>query len=601
MNNMKRIISILIFVGCLVLTCSFVVSATVVPRVTFTNAEKNTPDLYVTKIVTNASEDVQDDEDPDFVFVVTVDEKIYKDEIYILLDASGKEVIKTDPNGNKVPYKTDSKNGRFKLKAGQTAVFENVGSGKAYEVEEFLKSDDYIQVKPASGSVVGTVKPKGSSVEFENLYNPIKEDPTVTTTTLVVRNIISFPDGYTPWQEEGVFTFSADIDYNEKALAKKEYTVTKADGSEETRTANADGTFTLKGGETATFEEVTANVDYAVAELEDRIPAGWNLIKADNTKGLMKTPVTYVTFTNLSASFGVSKSMEDGTRHDHTFNFELKDGNGNAWGGQQYYLYQYHSKNDSWDLTSDERYETSADGVFQLQTEQTAIFIGIEPDTPYSVKEIITEEDGYEQVMPTSEDGYTKTVHKSVEVLEFVNKQKPTKRALTVTKQVENMTNIPPNEMDTFPFRLLRNMAGTGEKADYQPVKDIDFVIESGTEIITGQVTDDKGIFFICADETARFTTLSPGVYKVEEVTEGEDWDDRYTAKGDTEQIGVLPENDELSFTFVNQYWYVPPTGIKALSTVWKILIGVVIAILLAFAAIILIRRRKRRFVESKK
>lgn len=590
MNSMKRIFSILTGVCCLVLCCSFAVSATEgIPRVTFHNAEKNSPDLYITKKVTNASADNPAPADATFEFMLSVNGDLYAGKEYTVLDASGKEVKNTNSGGITSYWSTDH-SGIFTLQAGQTAVFEDVGNGSSYEVSEILDSDDYIQIKPAGGGAAGTVKPKGSLVVFENLYNPLVDDPSVETTTLVITNIISFPAGYTPWQAEGDFTFSAEIGYNAKALANEQYTVTKIDGSEETHTANADGTFTLKGGETATFEEVPANVDYKVTEKGK--PTGWSLIKADNVTGAMKSPITYVVFTYGSAAFSVSKTMEDGTHPEKDFEFVLTDENGNAWKNAQYYLYNSSGKlleTDKDGKSYQQPLKTNKDGVFYLQPEQTAIFVGIAQGTAYSVREEETED--YEQVTPVSENGYTRTVKSVVEDLPFVNRTLVPERVLTVTKTVENMTNIGPTKENEgeFTFQLLRNRAEPGEKADYQPVSSTDYIIKDETGEHSGLRTNEDGEFKILADDTAIFIALLPGEYKVVEV----EWDDRYTPKDETEQTGEL-EDEELSFTFVNQYWRVPPTGIKGLSSFWKVLIGVTVTVLLAFVAIIMLRYRKR-------
>lgn len=589
MNNIKRIFSILTSVCCLVLCCSFAVSATEgIPRVTFHNAEKNSPDLYITKKVTNASEDNPAPADATFDFILSVNGDLYAGKEYTVLDASGKEVKNTGSGGITSYWSTD-RSGIFTLQAGQTAVFEDVGNGSSYEVEELLDSDDYIQIRPAGGGAAGTVKPKGSSVVFENLYNPLVDDPSVETTTLVITNIISFPDGYTPW-ETGDFTFSVQV--GGKALANEPYTITNtADGREvDKRTTDENGNFTLGGGQTATFEEVAANVDYEVAEKGK--PAEWSLIKADNATGAMKSPITYVVFTYGSAAFSVSKTMEDGTHPEKEFEFVLTDGNGDVWGNARYYLYNSLGKlveTDKNGISYQQPLQTDKDGVFYLQPEQTAIFVGIAQGTAYSVREEETED--YEQVTPVSENGYTRTVKSSVEDLPFVNRTTVPERVLTVTKSVENMTNIGPTKENEgeFTFQLLRNRAEPGEKADYQPVSSTDYVIKDETGEHSGLRTNEDGEFKILADDTAIFTALLPGEYKVVEV----EWDDRYTPKEETEQTGEL-EDEELSFTFVNQYWRVPPTGIKGLSGFWKVLIGVVVTLLIALAAIILVRRRKQ-------
>lgn len=582
MNNKKRMISILMIVCCLVLSCSFAVSATEgVPRVTFTNAEKNSPDLYVTKQVINASEDYPAPEDDTFTFRLKLNGSYVDEMEYILLDASGKPMNNTS-GGVKVPFTTDD-NGTFTLKAGQTAVFESVGSGKSYEVEE-LPQEDYIQTQPAGGlPAVGTIEPKGSLVEFENLYTPSGTDVTAETMTFVVSNSISFPKGYTPWEAPD-FHFTIKVDG--EAYAGRSYTVTATDGSEETFTTDDNGGFTLKGGQTATFLEMPANADYEVVEAKPE--EGWRITSKAQQTGATKAPITYVYFTNVSASFAVKKTMEDSTHSNEEFEFILTKKDGSEWKAAKYYLYDSSGK-----LAAGEQpFETGDKGEFHLKAEQTAIFIGIAEGEEYGVKE--SELEGYEQVTPSAKTGYTgKKVVNSVEMLHFVNKM-TVSRALTVTKQVENMTSYTLPGNDAFTFRLLHSTDG-GKGTEAVPYAE--YVIEAeegdGIKQYTYQA-DENGEFTIYADDTAVFNSLSQGIYTVEEVK----WPDTYTPKGDKSQTDILPYDGEVNFTFTNRYWHVPPTGIQKLPLVWKILIGVACAALAVFAAVIVVKRRRRRLAK---
>lgn len=600
MNNIKRMISILTVVCCLVLSASFVVSATEgtsteetttkgVPTVTFTNVEKDAPSLYITKEVKNASEDYPAPEEDTFTFTLSLDGTLVFELKYRVFDATGKEVSQKDGK-TPIPYKTDG-SGTFTLKAGQTAVFEEVGNGTAYVVTEIGK-DNYIQTKPAGGvAAVGTVGPKGSVVEFENLYISDEEDQTMETTTLVVQKSISFPAGYTPWEVKD-FTFYLAVDG--KALVDMPYTVTNTadDSTVEKRRTDKNGYFKLGGGQTATFEEVLANKDYIVEEKE--LPDAWRVIGNGQKKGATKAPITFVTFSNVSASFGVTKSMEDSTHPEEEFIFELTKEDGTAWDGAQYYLY-----NTATGTLVDNEIRSTEDGRFQLRAGQTAIFIGIAEKTIYSVKEII-ENDDYSQVIPKDIEGYVrKEVSNSVEILPFINQSMKTDRVLTVKKTVESMSKQNPSEGDVFQFQILRRKNPT---EDYTPVAGADYSIQVGTSQRTYRA-DDEGMFYIQADQTARFAALLPGDYKIIEISDEtghyEPKEKEYVKKEGYIKEGTLEDNKPLQFTFINLYWQVPPTGIKALSTVWKVLIGVAGAALLAFAAVILVKRRKRRLANK--
>ena len=610
-------ISILTVVCWLVLSASFVVSAMEgasteetttkgVPTVTFTNVEKDAPSLYITKEVTNASEDYPAPEEDTFTFTLSLDGTLVFELEYRVFDATGKEVSQKDGK-TPIPYKTDG-SGTFTLKAGQTAVFEDVGNGTAYVVKESAKNN-YTQTKPAGGvAAVGTVGPKGTVVEFENLYISDEEDQTMETTTLVVQKSISFPAGYIPWEVED-FTFYLAVDG--KTLVDMPYTVTNTadDSTVEKRRTDKNGYFKLGGGQTATFEEVPANREYLVEEIvEDsvqniKIPNGWRVIgniqldgqkKSVKKPGATIAPITFVSFSNVSASFGVSKSMENSTHPEEEFIFELTKEDGTAWDGAQYYLY-----NTATGTLVDKVIRSTEDGRFQLKAGQTAIFIGIEEKTVYSVKEII-ENDDYSQVIPEDIDGYVrKEVSNSVEILPFINRSLKTDRVLTVNKVVESKTSQTPPKEDMFQFQILRRNSAQDE---YKPVAGADYSIQVGTSQYTYRA-DDEGMFYIQADQTARFTALPPGEYRIIEISDEtgyyEPKEKEYVKKDGYIKEGTLEDNEPLQFTFINLYWQVPPTGIRALSTVWKVLIGIVITILLAFAAVILVKRRKRRLVNK--
>lgn len=606
MNYIKKIFSILTVVCCLVLSASFAAFATgeatteetattTTPRVTFTNEEKDSPALYITKEVTNASKDYPAPETDTFTFILRLNGAPAKGVAYRVLDASGKEVPNTS-EGISVPFYTDP-SGYFTLQAGQTAVFEEVGSGTAYEVEEKLSSDDYIQIQPAGGlTAVGTVGLKGTVIEFENLYNPTIIDPTVEYTTLVVQKSISFPKGYTPWNADEEFTFTARI--GGKLLSSERYTVTNtADGSEVgTYITGSDGIFKLKGGQTATFEEVKADADYEIKEIN--IPEDWRCTGPDTYSAATKIPQTFISFNNTSASFAVNKSMDDSTHPNKAFEFTLTDASGNAWTGAKYYLYDA----DSGKLADESSYTTNKDGHFYLKPGQTAMFFGIPAGTSYNVKE--TPEEDYTQITPANADGYTKKqVSNSVEVLQFINRLEETGRILTVSKKVESVTTQNPSATDEFCFQILQK----NESGDYEPVKGADYSIQDGATQYTYRTDKEDGKFYLRKDETAKFTALLPGEYQIKEM----DWNEHYEPKEDefvkrnsqTKKDEYVKNdtltNDGVSFTFTNLYWQVPPTGIKALSTVWKVLIGVAGAALLAFAAMILVKRRKRRLANK--
>jgi hypothetical protein len=218
---------------------------------------------------------------------------------------------------------------------------------------------------------------------------------------------------------------------------------------------------------------------------------------------------------------------------------------------------------------------TDAEGRFTLKAGQAAMFVGIPAGTVYSVREIAQPE--YIQVVPNAALGYEdKTVTDAVEVLPFVNKEVE-KYGLNVTKLVESDEGKTVLEQDTFTFVLMRkktaaaeSQSGTDtdgnaevldgadeEEALYEPVADAVYSIEIGTSQKTYK-TDSDGTFTIEANETARFTGLPSGTYRVEEINLSQ----KYTLKENTVESGGIKtisnegvlSDGNLDFTFTNEY-----------------------------------------------
>ena len=153
----------------------------------------------------------------------------------------------------------------------------------------------------------------------------------------------------------------------------------------------------------------------------------------------------------------------------------------------------------------------------------------------------------YIQLVPSKAEGYIgKTVTDSVEILPFINKPADTGRTLNVTKTVKNITQEAPFEQKLFRFILYKKEDMTGE---YLPVKGAVYRVETGSSQMTYK-TDDAGGFSIRANETARFTELKSGDYKIEEILSGTQYkpkEDQYV------QTGTL-SGEPLNFNFINCY-----------------------------------------------
>jgi hypothetical protein len=585
-------------------------------RIIFTNTANDTPDLFVTKYVESASELYQAPEDAVFTFVLKLDGVLAKRREYRVFDSTGSEVFQyedgesTEKKAGWSAYQTD-RSGTFTLKAGQTAKFEYIGTGTTYEVTEISIPDQFMQIQPAEGqSIAGTMVPSGARVDFTNLYT--ESSAAEAETSLVVRKTVSFPAGYEAIETPD-FTFCVKIDG--KLWTKESYTVTDIDSGVEVESGMTDsnGRFTMKGGCMATFTGIPVNVDYEVTEiLEDENGKllseleNWRSTGSITAEGATAAPVTTAVFTNVSASFAVTKQMEDGSSTDADFIFELSDGDDNLWTGAEYYLYSADGN-----LEDETIHTTDEQGRFTLKADQTAMFVGIPAGAKYSVCEIGQTE--YIQVVPVSASGYrNKTVIDSVEVLPFVNK-KSGSNVLNVTKHVEDEEGKTVETQDEFTFVLYRKTTGTenetvsgiamdenaedGSAAVYEPVANAVYSIESGSSQLTYQTGAD-GSFQIKANETARFTSLSAGTYRVDEINLSEG----YTPKdGTTESDGtkvyfredILNENS-LDFVFTNIYRQLVAvqTGVTVSDVKWYAVAEIPVILLLLFMLYRKIRRR---------
>lgn len=534
MRYVKKMIIILIVLCCLVSnfiqTCA---SEDIhsVPRAVFENTSKQSPDLYVTKQVQSAAEGFEIPGDARFTFILKLNRKLADRQEYRVFDASGEEVFNTIL-GMKTPFKTD-RYGGFSLSDGQTAMFEYIGVGTEYEISE-VPGKDFLQKEPPSGTVItGTMTEAGAVEKFVNLYVPNQgKDPGI----LKIQKTVSFPTGYTapPTPE---FRFLLKLDG--KRYSKEPYSIIDTQTGETLadRVTDQDGMFTLRGGQTAVFKDIPADVDYEVTEQKTE---GWRMTADASRTGATMSPVTLEVFNNASASFAVTKQMWDHSKTEHGFTFLLTRADRSVWQGAEYYLYAA-----TGEQIDEKLHQTDEHGTFILNPGQAAVFIGVDPGTVYNVSEIGTSD--YIQLVPSKAEGYIgKTVTDSVEVLPFINKPAETGRVLNVTKVVENTMQEAPFEQKSFRFILYKKEDGTSE---YFPVKGAVYRVESGLSQMTYK-TDETGSFTICANETARFTELKAGDYKVEEVPSGTQYSPK---EGQYVQTGTL-SGEPLNFTFINCY-----------------------------------------------
>ena len=517
-----------------------------VPRAVFENESNNAQDLYVTKQVELVS-GTEDALDPDlrFSFILKLNQKLAEKQVYRVFNQAGEEVFQSketdgitettdkDAVTTKVPYMTD-RSGMFTLKPGQTARFENVGAGTSYEVTE-VPQDGWTQTTPAGGAAAsGTVTDKGAVAAFVNTNGDVGNGQ------IMVRKTISFPSGYKAPQDTD-FYFVLQVDG--KAWNQENYTITDTETGLEAGTGvtGADGKFSIKGGQTATFTGIPENVDYSVEEVE--VPGGWHNTGADKQEGTTGTSGSVLaSFNNASASFAVSKRMEDNSKPDVDFTFLLTKEDRTVWAGASYWLYL----TDGTPVMDGDKVttkQTDGNGNFTLKPGQTAIFYGIEPGTVYSVSE--KGESSYVQIVPSTQEGYTdKIVSDTVEVLPFVNRLSD--GGLTVTKVLDLTEGQAPQEQQEFTF-ILKKL----DVADntFKPVVGTVYSIETGMSETTWK-TNEAGEFTLKPNETARFARLGNGTYQVEEKAT----DPQYSPDKAIQEAVISNDQKNIGLTFTNTY-----------------------------------------------
>lgn len=531
MNNRKRLAVFLGLMACLAGSILPVQAGAVEKgqreeqRVVFVNEQNGTPDLYVSKQVEGMGESREFPEDLVFDFILKLDGELAERRPYRVFDADGGECFDS-AGGIPIPFRTD-RFGGFALKAGQTARFAYVGTGVSYEVTE-LPKEGWEQTSPAGGMpAVGTVTDKGAWARFVNLTGGGED------TALAVRKILVFPEDCVPLESPD-FWFS--IKLGGKPYGQESYTITGlADGRVlGTGSTDRDGNFKLKGGQEARFSNVPVQTDYEVTEKS--LPEGWRTVGSDRKEGTTGAGGTIpVIFCNTNASFAVTKRMEDGSRPDKEFSFLLIRGDGSLWRGAEYERYEPGEESVSG--------KTDGEGRFVLKPGQTAVFTGIEPGTIYQVSE--EEEPEYPQLVPGRGEGYVgREVTDAVELLPFVNGRQ--EGGFTVTKRLDYRTGDAPIQRKSFAFCLSRET-----EDGYRELANAVYEMGAGTNQET-YATDEQGLFFLKANETARFTELPEGNYRVEELL---DFGPEYTQEESVQYGSITAQKPEVNLVFTNGYY----------------------------------------------
>ncbi|MFV0364081.1 MAG: SpaA isopeptide-forming pilin-related protein [Suipraeoptans sp.] len=550
-----------------------------VPRATFTNHQPIETTLRFTKNVEGA--DDMDLSNVVFNFSIKfirggVDQnprdhlyKVFKGETQMFLwtkDGDGEDQLieaaeQPDSDDPQKQYvKTDYRakpDGSFTLKAGQTAVFEDLVIADQYEIHEFDLPDNFTQSYPGMtdsttpGVVTGTIEPIGDKSYMTNRY--------VYSDDMVITKRLDLPTGYfAPDEEEFTFVISlAGEPCNERLYILTDLATDK----EEEAYTDENGVFKLKGNQTATFKDVETNIDYSVEETNT---GSWYPIgtkrHAGSTSNLM-----FIDFLNGRASFYVRKQLynkdltpttpgnpEKAPTADEKedvikFLFVLAHKDGSSFEGAEYYIY-----NDmTGKVVDDIIRKTNSKGEFYLKPGQTAMFIDIPVGTGYQVKEVADPE--YVQIAPTESEGYTnKTVKaRADEIHTFMNKIIDLTASISVTKHVAYDGEAPEAD-EKFTFILYKREKDNDDKFIDTPMSNMQYTITKGTDIYSYK-TDSEGKFTLSDNVTAVFPILPVDtVYVVKEVQ----IPSGYTVDM-VEQSGHLTFQNTINFKFTNKY--IPP------------------------------------------
>ncbi len=388
-------------------------------RVIFVNQSPDAPSLTVSKEVLDAENGRRAPSDDSFSFRLMLDQKRASGVKYRLFNEGGAELVPSGSGGELVESGSvdgvpmalhTGKDGTFSLKAGQSALFEDVENGEIWEVTE-AGSENYERVLPRAGDTIsGTVERMGSQAHFINRYAP-PEDNGGDEGSLEITKKILWPEGMSI-PVEGTFRIRVTVDGKPWCGANVELTDLNGSAAGNDVTTDEYGCFMIGSDQKACLRDMPVGADAVVEEIDEEqdlfVPSGdisWKGALSSRQK---------VCFTNRLASFVVTKSLVSG-ESDRGFLFCICNKDDLPVENAAYYIADK-------DGELSECHFTDEEGHFRLQAGEKAVFAGFPEGTVVNV----FEEDafGYRQVIPESEKGYTDlTIGKGIQTLTFENEK----------------------------------------------------------------------------------------------------------------------------------------------------------------------------------
>ena len=428
-----------------------------------------------------------------FRFKVTLNEAEYKGN-YIVTDAAGTTTTNTAADG------------WLQLKGGQQAEITGIAIGTVYKITEEDRADYEEQIRNAAGIIE-----EGENKNIETFVNDKIEKALIFSKSNIGGN------------REDSFEFDLKVDG--KAYSG-EYTLTDADGNEQTLTA-AGGLITLRGGQQASVK-LPVGSKYTLMERDKagytkQIPTTSTYIDggeapeitvdAGKAEGTMFDGLQRIDFSNLYTEKGIleiNKIREGGSPSD-LFDFNVKI-NGKPYSG----IYQIYTE-DGMLIPGEHQTE---DGTITITGGGRILISGLNPGDMYTVTETLNPDykcDNPTQTGTISKDGTPEEGSYSVNCADFVNVH--TIGGFSVYKN-----NLGGNTSDVFTFTALREVTETdGEGTNttaFEPFTGIHYrlyqeIIGGWEPVLNGEdiyfYTDAEGNFYLTGGQKAVFEDVDTG------------------------------------------------------------------------------------------
>ena len=428
-----------------------------------------------------------------FRFKVTLNEAEYTGK-YTVTDAAGKTTS------------TTATDGWLQLKGGQQAEITGIAIGTVYKITEEDRADYEEQIRNAAGIIE-----EGENKNIETFVNDKIEKALIFSKSNIGGN------------REDSFEFDLKVDG--KAYSG-EYTLTDADGNEQTLTA-AGGLITLRGGQQASVK-LPVGSKYTLTERNKpgytkRIPTTSTYVDGGEApkitvdegkaEGTMFDGLQRIDFSNLYTEKGlleINKIREGGSPSDlFAFNVTINDA---PYSG----AYQIYTE-DGMLIPGEHQTE---DGTITMTGGGRILIAGLNPGDKYTVTESSNPDyacDKSTQSGTIAKEGTPEEGSYSVNHVDFVNVH--TIGGFSVYKN-----NLGGNTSDVFTFTALREVTetdGEGTKTTaFEPFTGIHYrlyqeIIGGWEPVLNGEdiyfYTDAEGKFYLTGGQKAVFEDVDTG------------------------------------------------------------------------------------------